>query len=494
MTEKEKKRESESSGSSDPVSRRAYLVTAGGAVVGLAVGAAAVWLSKPAVTPPGPTVTVTTTPTPTPTPKPMPTPTPTPTPTIVTKHFNWDWITEHSGNYMKAVFKKFEEENPNIKVMCEGVTSLESREKLLKLIAAGDAPDSAIIQDQEIMDFFEMGAVIPLDDYFKPDLRGLIFDSIIEGMTLPDGHIYGVPWTGNVDVTYYNRKLFEAEGIDIPPYEPGKPAYRPTGDEFIEWCIATTKDTDGDGKIDQWGLTIEWLRPRYSWDNFHQAHLGRYFEEGKCVLNNKAGVETLELLTKLYAELKVVYPETIKSWECRNLFGLGKIGLWVDGSWNFTIWAKDFPQFLPNENYSCCFQPSFGYEFEGRSILGFILSTPMAIMKQSKRPDVAWKLLYAFAFDEFGAREHTMMAGYTPFRKDWEKIGIDLAHGPGKGLDQIFVDEMPYLRHIGRYKSPSIVNDRLTKAIFAAIFQEKTPQKALDDAVAEIHGILGITA
>lgn len=56
-----------------------------------------------------------------------------------------------------------------------------------------------------------------------------------------------VPLYGLSYGLFYNRRMFEEEGLEPPE----------TWDKFYEAAERLTKDTDGDGEIDQWGLTLE---------------------------------------------------------------------------------------------------------------------------------------------------------------------------------------------------------------------------------------------
>ncbi len=62
-----------------------------------------------------------------------------------------------------------------------------------------------------------------------------------------EGGIYGLPWIAQPVVTYYNKALFDAAGLDYPT-----PDW--TWDDFIEMAKALTLDTNGDGTVDQWGF------------------------------------------------------------------------------------------------------------------------------------------------------------------------------------------------------------------------------------------------
>ena len=73
-----------------------------------------------------------------------------------------------------------------------------------------------------------------------------------------EGGIYGLPWIAQPVVTFYNKALFDAAGLEYP-----SPDW--TWDDFIEYATALTQDTDGDGEIDQWGYTATDWPPPYIW-------------------------------------------------------------------------------------------------------------------------------------------------------------------------------------------------------------------------------------
>lgn len=71
-----------------------------------------------------------------------------------------------------------------------------------------------------------------------------------------EGGIYGLPWIAQPVVTYYNRALFEAAGLEEPTADW-------TWDDFMEYARALTLDTDGDGETDQWGFINNGWPPPY---------------------------------------------------------------------------------------------------------------------------------------------------------------------------------------------------------------------------------------
>ncbi|MBC8170208.1 MAG: extracellular solute-binding protein, partial [Anaerolineae bacterium] len=63
-----------------------------------------------------------------------------------------------------------------------------------------------------------------------------------------EGGVYGLPWIAQPVITYYNKALFDAAGVEYPT-----PDW--TWDNFAASAKALTLDTDSDGEIDQWGFT-----------------------------------------------------------------------------------------------------------------------------------------------------------------------------------------------------------------------------------------------
>jgi len=69
-----------------------------------------------------------------------------------------------------------------------------------------------------------------------------------------DGHLYGLPWIAQPVVVFYNKALFDAAKLEYP-----KAGW--TWDDFLAAAKALTKDTDGDGKTDQWGFSANGWPP-----------------------------------------------------------------------------------------------------------------------------------------------------------------------------------------------------------------------------------------
>lgn len=79
----------------------------------------------------------------------------------------------------------------------------------------------------------------------------------------------------------YNKTIFEEEGLETPTdlFNAGEWTYA----KFLEYCEYFTRDNDGDGALDQWGIG-----PRYKNQNFGYANDGiivKEIEGGKLAAN-----------------------------------------------------------------------------------------------------------------------------------------------------------------------------------------------------------------
>jgi multiple sugar transport system substrate-binding protein len=83
----------------------------------------------------------------------------------------------------------------------------------------------------------EPGSAGDLSDYY-PDILST---------ATQNGEVYGLPWIAQPVVTFYNRGLFDAAGLDYPTADW-------TWDDLLSMGRALTQDTNGDGVTDQWGF------------------------------------------------------------------------------------------------------------------------------------------------------------------------------------------------------------------------------------------------
>ncbi len=193
----------------------------------------------------------------------------------------------------EGVFEDFRKAHPEIDFRVERVTSMYEQNVLTR-IAGGVAPDIIFVYPHNFALWVSKGAVVPLNPLIEADPDFSIenyFDNIVEIFSI-GGSIYGIPKDGTSFYLCYNKEIFDREGLAYPDdtWDWGK---------MLEVAEKLTKDPDGDGKIDQFGLGAP------SWEELVWQNGGRVLsEDGKrCLLDSPEAVEALQF----YADLQIKY-------------------------------------------------------------------------------------------------------------------------------------------------------------------------------------------
>ena len=154
---------------------------------------------------------------------------------------------------IEKLVKRFEETHPGIRIQIEATPWATHNQKVLAAHTAGSGlPDVGRIGD--LGQAANIGFVRPLDDFIDAEWQERIVETAWADATFPlegqdEAHIWGVPKMLATEVWFYNKTMFEAAGLD--PEQPPQ-----TVEEFTEMASQLTRDTTGDGRIDQWGVSL----------------------------------------------------------------------------------------------------------------------------------------------------------------------------------------------------------------------------------------------
>ena len=124
---------------------------------------------------------------------------------------------------MTDAAKRFEEENPDIKIQFESPS--DDEQKLMSGLAAGTAPDiMRILGAQQLGGYVVKGIAMNLDDYFAnseliktEDMEDICNTYRFDGKHIGQGSFYGLPkdWSNDLAL-FVNKSLFEKAGIAVP--------------------------------------------------------------------------------------------------------------------------------------------------------------------------------------------------------------------------------------------------------------------------------------
>ena len=165
---------------------------------------------------------------------------------------SWADESESRSNFVQV--ERFLEENyPNMTLEYEwGIPWGEYWTKFPTLVAGGAEVEMAWQHDSRAHVLPTLGIVLPLDEYldaFPPDgWPDRFYPSQVESFK-HEGKMYAFPWDWAPGGFYINVGMWEEAGLG------GLPTEDWTWDDILVAAKELTRDTNGDGEIDQWGIT-----------------------------------------------------------------------------------------------------------------------------------------------------------------------------------------------------------------------------------------------
>lgn len=211
---------------------------------------------------------------------------------------------EDTAAKLKPSLDRFTEKT-GVKVQLEVIGWNDLYNRILTAVTSGDGPDVLNIGNTWAVTLQETGAFEPVEGPLLEAVGGK--DRFLktswstggaDGKTPTSVPLYGLAYN-----MYYNPKMFKEAGIEKPPA---------TWDEFVADAKKLTKDTNGDGKPDQWGFTAAGASVSA---NSHQAFVrglqngGSLFDQdGKPTFDSAAQVKGVKQWVDLMATDKVMSP------------------------------------------------------------------------------------------------------------------------------------------------------------------------------------------
>lgn len=299
------------------------------------------------------------------------------------------WVPAQLEILEKAI-ADFEVENPGIKITETRSSWTDAPSQIMTSIVSGDAPDLIMCNTSMLAEYRGIGALADLTGYIPEELAADFLPSAKAIITTEEGTLDGLPQEGCNWALFYRKDLFEEAGLD--PEKPPK-----TWDEFMECARALTKDTDGDGVIDQYGFgwPVQAENATDYWVNFMQmcgAELSSY-EDGAwhSRLSDEAAIRGTQLMVDLVRTEKVS-PESIVDydWEgVTNAFVAGEVAMMHNGAWVTGSVAEKGPELDGKWGTAVLFAGPDQVAYRG-------YPNTFNILEASQHKDEAWKFLDYF--------------------------------------------------------------------------------------------------
>ena len=167
------------------------------------------------------------------------------------------WAGVDESKELQAVIDKINAKATTFEIVHEPQPA-DYYTKIQTNLAGGTAADLLWLSQEYITGYANRDVLLDISDRLAADTRPAAklddyYPSVLQTAQF-NGKTYGLPWIAQPVMLYYNPKLFTDAGV-APPTDAW------TWDDFKAAAEKLTRDTNGDGKIDQYGTAFNGWPP-----------------------------------------------------------------------------------------------------------------------------------------------------------------------------------------------------------------------------------------
>ena len=231
-------------------------------------------------------------------------------------------------NVFKAVIAAYGEYNPDVKVNLVPIAAQgDHLTKLATDFAAGNPAEVFLINYRRYGQFAAAGVLEPLNDYLANSLTVKASDYYTQSLNAftYNGTLQCIPQNISSLTVYYNKDMFVKNNVPLP-------TGNWTWDQFLSAAQALTKDTDGDGKTDTYGIATDLQLIRLApliWSNSGEL-VDNYQNPTDLLLDTPEAQEAFQWLVDLQLKHHVAPTQAeAASLPGADRFLQGKLGMWL---------------------------------------------------------------------------------------------------------------------------------------------------------------------
>ena len=247
------------------------------------------------------------------------------------------------GDFFNDMIAQYESENPGVTVNWTDVPYGDIQSKLVTSVAGGAAPDVVNLNTQFTLTLAGQGALVDLNKEATDEQKSIYIPDLWDSAKIGDS-VYAFPWYASPDIMFYNQELFDKAGIEVPTtfdeaLEEAEEFYNKTGaylfmpDEFFNILFEEGIDVlnaDKTAAAFNTQETVDLLNkykeytdkgviPKTKWGDWDE--MLKLFESGKLAIVSSSGSSLSRIKDEapdIYEKVGVSTPLTGKNGLSRN--------------------------------------------------------------------------------------------------------------------------------------------------------------------------------
>jgi multiple sugar transport system substrate-binding protein len=385
--------------------------------------------------------------------------------TGVTKVTLWHGINPpENRDVFNELVAKFNQTHQDIEVEALYIGQPDAQlPKILAATVSGQPPDMLWFVAQLTGELVELGALFPLENWLErspitQEIDPVMFDSMKLGE-----QIWSIPFATNNTAIFYRPSLFAEAGITELPNN---------WQELYQAAKQLTKDTNGDGRIDRYGIFLslgkgEWTV--FAWLPFIYSAGGELLTGNKPDLVNSGTVEALTFGANLVKDGVAMLSAPERGYELDNFLS-GNAAMQITGPWTLGQ--------LQTTDVDYGVFPIPGLKTKAAVIGGenlFVFKTT------PERERASLKFLEYILSEEFQTT-WALKTGYLPINlkaqqsEEYQKFIQD------NPVLNVFLEQMQWARSRPIIPKYTRLSENLGRAIEASLLGQQTPQEALSQS------------
>ena len=295
------------------------------------------------------------------------------------------WEVQNGNSYkiLDNAIKKFEEQNPDVKVeYVSGITKDNYSDWLYTKLLDGNIPDVFFVFDEDFNVLSELGAMKDLSELIEKDKDFSPDDYYTTSFSCGSfkGRQYALPYESAVNLMFVNKSILSAEGVALPSSDWD-------WNDFYDICRSITKDKNGDGIKDMFGVC------NFTWEDAMVSNgVNLFDDDGNLVnLSSDEAAEAVAFTERL-EKLNEGYTVTSNDFDLGNTAFQPLMFSQYRAYKPYPLRVKKFSSF----EWDCITMPA-GPDGRNTSYMDTLL---LAINSNTQNEKYAWEFLKILSYDE----------------------------------------------------------------------------------------------